>query len=173
MKKFVLVSLIFAIFSCSFPATKEGMTFTNPHSSNTIGNKIYVKKVVDHSETSFLRISKISAEDFTAALKDSLLSSKVFLNTSKKWDEDWALEAEIINVRYPYFVVEFDIDVGTEISYTLYKRGKKVFDTVIVAEDTGRLGDTFFGAKRMRIAHEKSAKSNIKKFIKELEKANL
>lgn len=170
MKKLLLISITFAIFSCSFPATKEGMTLTNYSSSRAIGEKIYVKEAIGGSRTLPFWISKISNEDFTGALEESLLNSKTFLNVSKKWDEDWALEAEIIRVKTPFIGIDFDVE--TQVKYTLYNKGKKMFENVVVGAGTGGLGEAFFAAKRLRIANEKSAKSNIKKFIKELEKAD-
>ena len=116
-------------------------------------------------------ISKISDDNFTAAVKDSLLSSKAFGSLSDNWDESWGLEIEIVGVEQP--IIGIDFNVNTVVKYSLYLKNKKVYETNISASGLAGLNDTFFAIKRLRLPNERSARSNIEEFIKQIAKEKL
>lgn len=166
MKKVVWLILAMYLSGCAFPATKEGMVVTDYIVPKQIGEKIYVKESTGGSVTLPFWKSNIPNDNFTEAVKESLLNSRAFVAQSINWGEDWGLEIEILNVEYPYFA--FNVTVTTNIKYTLYLKGEKVREITVREPGTATLGDTLIGIQRMRIANEYSAKANVKKFIAEL-----
>ena len=170
MKKLTCLLLTLSIFSCAFPSTKEGMTISDYKSPKQIGDKVFVKESKGGSSTLPFWTSEIPDDNFTAAVQDSLLSSKAFSSLANNWDDNWGLEIEILEVDQPFIGTDFT--VRTDIKYSLYLKGKKVYETTISASESATMGDTFFAVKRLRLANENSAKANIKKFIKELSKQN-
>ena len=110
--------------------------------------------------------------DFTKAVKESLLISKAFSALSTNWGDDWGLEIEIRVLDTPLFAF-FDVTVTTGIKYMVYLKGKKVYETYIRESRTVTMGEMFVGRVRMRMATEKSAQANIKKFIEELSNQKL
>lgn len=165
MKKYLLLLAILAS-SCAFPSTKEGMTLTNYESPKQIGDKICVKESKGGSATLPFWTSEISDEEFTAAIKQSLLNSKAFLEVSNDWNEDWGLEIEILDVDQP--LVGATLNVNMRVKYILYFKGKKEYETTIFASDSASISDTLFAVKRLRLANEKSAKKNIHEFVKKI-----
>jgi hypothetical protein len=167
------IFLLFALclVGCAFPATKEGMTLTDYLAPKQTGDKIFVKESTGGSTTLPFWSSQISSDTFTEAVKESLLNSKAFTALSANWGEDWGLELEIREVNQPMF--GFDVTVTTDIKYTLYLAGRKVYEIDTRESGTATMNDTFWGIKRLRIANEYSARANIRKFIEELSMQNL
>lgn len=166
MKRVII--LLFAVYlsGCAFPASKEGMIVTDYTAPRQIGEKIFVKKSTGGSITLPFWKSNIPNDNFSEAVKESLLNSKAFSAQSINWGDDWGLEIEILDVEHPY--IAFDITVTTNIKYSLYLRGEKVQEITICEPGTATISDTLIGVQRMRIANEYSAKANVKKFIAEL-----
>ena len=174
MKK--IIFLIFALYlsGCArmaTPATKEGMVVTNYMAPKQTGENIFVKKSTGGSMTMPYLISTIPNDNFTEAVKESLLNSKAFTALSTNWGDDWGLEIEIRDVDQPMF--GSDLTVTTDIKYALYLKGKKVYETNIREPGTATSGDSAWAVERVRIANEYSGRANIKKFIAELSNQKL
>ncbi len=170
MKKTILLLSILLVASCAFPASKQGMTVTDLKSSKKIGEKIFVKESKGGSTTLPFWTSEISDENFTFAVRESLINSQAFSELSSKWEDDWGLEIEILNVDQP--LVGIDFTVKTQVKYTLYKKGKKAYETTVYETGKATPTDTIFAVARLRIANEKSAKANIAKFVEDLSRNN-
>lgn len=166
MKKGICLLLALFISGCAFPATKEGMVVKNYEAPKQTGERIFVKESTGGSTTLPFWTSQIPNDNFTEAVKESLLISKAFSALSTNWGDDWGLEIEIRNVEQPMF--GFDFTVTTEAQYTLYLKGKEVYKTYVRASGTAGTSDKFIAVARLRIANERSARANIKKFIAEL-----
>ncbi len=110
--------------------------------------------------------SEISDENFTFAVKESLINSQAFSELSSKWEDDWGLEIEILNVDQP--LVGIDFTVKTQVKYTLYKKGNKVYETTVYETGKATPTDAIIAVARLRIANEKSAKANIAKFVEKI-----
>lgn len=158
--------MVMLVASCAFPSKKGGMTITDYESPKKIKDKILVRESIGGSITLPFWTSEISNGEFTAAVQDSLINSKLFTSLSNNWDDNWGLKIEIIKVDQP--LIGIDFTVITNVKYTLYLKGKKVHETTVVADGTATPNDTVFAVKRLRLANEKSAKNNIQKFIKEI-----
>jgi len=166
MKKITCLILALYLSGCAFPATKEGMAVKNYEAPKQTGERIFVKESTGGSMTLPFWTSQIPNDNFTEAVKESLLISKAFSALSTNWGDDWGLEIEIRNVDQPMF--GFDFTVTTDAKYTLYLKGKEVYKTYVRASGTAGTRDEFVAAARLRIANERSARANIKKFIAEL-----
>jgi hypothetical protein len=168
MKKIICLLVVLLTANCAFPASKNGMLVTDHKMSKQVGDKIYVKESKGGSITLPFWMSKIPNDNFTDAVKESLLDSKSFAALSDNWGDAWGLDMEIKSLEQPMF--GFDYTVTTVIKYNLYLKGKKVYTTTIRASGTSIMSDAFTGIARIRIANERSARSNIEKFIAELAK---
>jgi hypothetical protein len=166
MKRVIVLLFTLYLCGCAFPATKEGMIVTDYSAPKQVGEKIFVKESTGGSITLPFWKSNISNDNFSEAVKESLLNSKAFSAQSINWGDDWGLEIEIIDVDQP--ILGFELTVTTNIKYSLYLKGKKVHETTILEHGTAAFSESFIGIQRLRIANEYSAKANIKKFIAEL-----
>lgn len=171
MKKSIYLLLALFLYGCPSPATKEGMIVTDYRAPKQTGDIIFVKESAGGSATDPFGVSKIPNDNFSEAVKASLLNSKAFLALSSNWGDEWALEIDIRNVEQPFF--GFDFTVRTFIRYTLFLRSQKVYETEIYATGTATMDDSFLGLIRLRLANERSARANIKTFIQELSNQNL
>jgi len=171
MKKSILLLLVLSLSGCAFPATKDGMVLTNYTAPKQTGEKIFVKESTGGSITLPFWRSEIPNDNFTEAVKESLLNSKVFSALSSNWGDAWGLEIEISDVKQPLSL--FDCTVITNVKYVLYSKGVKVLETSIQESGTATPSDTIIGVQRQRIANEFSARANIKKFIEVLSNSKL
>jgi outer membrane lipopolysaccharide assembly protein LptE/RlpB len=177
MKKSICLMLVLFIAGCSFPATKEGMIVTNYVAPKQTGERIFIKESTGGIMTLPFWASQIPNDNFTEAVKESLLNSKAFSALSTNWGDDWGLEIEILQVAQPftggtqYTGAEFT--VTTDVTYRLYFKGKKVYETNIHEAGTATFSDSFWAAKRLRLANESSGRANVKRFIAELSNQKL
>lgn len=166
MKRIICLVISLVLSGCAFPASKEGMIVTDYSVPRQTGNKIFVKESTGGSTTLPFVGSKIPNDNFTDAVRASLLHSKAFSEIASNWGDEWGLEINIQNVEQPIFGLDFA--VATTIKYSLFLKDEKVFETEVYESGTATVADSFFAVKRLRLANEKSAKANIKKFIQEL-----
>src|SRR5512139_105194 len=103
MKKGLCIIFALYVSGCAFPATKAGMVVTSYTAPKQTGEKIYVKEATGGSMTLPFWTSQIPNDNFTEAVKQSLLTSKAFSALSTNWGEDWGLEIEIRKVEQPIF----------------------------------------------------------------------
>ena len=141
MKKCICIILGLYLSGCAFPATKEGMVVKNYKAPKQTGEKIFVKESTGGSTTLPFWTSQIPNDNFTEAVKKSLVISKAFSALSTNWGDDWGLEIDIRDVDQPMFGFEFT--VTTETKYTLYLKGEKVYETSIRASGTATTRDSF------------------------------
>ena len=171
MKKSICLMLALFVAGCAFPATKEGMVVTNYVASKQTGQRIFIKESTGGSTTLPFWTSQIPNDNFTEAVKESLLNSKAFSALSTNWGDDWGLEIEIREVNQPFFGAEFS--VTTDIRYTLYLKSKKVYEANIHEAGSATFSDSIWGVKRLRLANESSGRANVKRFITELSNQKL
>jgi len=172
MKKIFLLTLsILFTYNCAITANTSKMTVTDLTAKKTLGDNIIVEESTGGSITLPFWIPNISDDNFTQAVKDSLMNSKIFKSIATKKDTDWKLRMEIIDRDHPWF--GFDMTVTTTIKYTLSIKDKIVFDKTIVEPGTASGTEMLIGVYRAKRANEYSVKNNIKKFITELESAEI
>jgi len=173
MKNIILLLFALYLSGCAFPATKYGMIVTDYTAPKQIGEKIFVKESTGGRSfiLPFFLMTNIPNDNFSEAVKESLLNSRAFSALSSNWGDDWGLEIEIIGVDKPMF--EFDSTVTTTIKYSLYRKGKKIHETTISERGTAKVSESLIGIQRLRIAIEYSAKANVKNFIAELSTVSL
>jgi hypothetical protein len=163
-----IMSLLVALFlsGCAFPASKEGMIVTDYNVQKPTGDKIFVRESTGGSTTLPFFKSKIPNDNFTEAVKTSLLYSKAFSELLSAWGDEWGLEINIKNVDQPMFGLDYT--VTTTIQYSLFLRNEKVFETEVHESGTATIDDSFLGVIRLKLANENSARANIKKFLQQL-----
>ena len=131
------------LVGCATNATVSGMTVkgldkpVTPHKKFKLG--IIIQEVKGGKETNPLWTSKISNENFNAALSNSLKMAGFDLGDQKS--ARYALVATLKNVSEPLF--GFSFDVLTTINYVLIDQTTKniILDNDIESKYTARFGD--------------------------------
>lgn len=158
--------ILLVVVNCAFPASREGMTVRDYTAAKPIDDKIFVQESTGGSITLPFWMSKIGNTNFTDALKDSIITSRLFNTLDDSFGQGWKLKIEIINVDQP--LIGLDFQVKTKVKYSLLKGDNLVKELIIDAEGTGKMDDAFLGVVRMRLANEAAAKANIRKFLEEV-----
>lgn len=101
-------------------------------------------------------ISNIPDDNFTEAVKASLLQSKSFQKISDKMENGWVLKIEILDLDRPWFGTDFKHKLT--VRYTLSNNGKIIFNEPVTAEGTATMGDALIGVYRAKKANEFAAR---------------
>jgi hypothetical protein len=163
-----------ALVGCATNATVSGMTVKTfdktitPHQKFKSG--ISIQAVKGGKETNPLWTSKISNENFNAALSNSLKVAG--FNIADQKSSRYILVATFKDVSEPLF--GFSFDVSTTINYVLVDQSTKriLFDSDIKSKYTAKFGDALYAVKRLRLANEGSARQNISQFIETMSKTD-
>jgi len=171
MKIVKLSAVLFAcalLFGCATGAKIDNMTVKpgelSSNYDNALSDGVKISDVTGGKKTNPAWTSEISSEAFSDALKESLVSEKIYLDNGR-----YSLSAELLKVKQP--VLGINMKVTTHIKYVL--RDTKDNNTILLDETlivpyTATIGDAFVGVKRLRLANEGSAKANIKEFLAKL-----
>lgn len=101
-------------------------------------------------------IPNIPNDNFTEAVKASLVQSKSFQKNSDSMENGWVLKIEIIGLDRPWFGTDFKHKLTAR--YTLTKNGKIIFNEPVTAEGTSTTGDALIGVYRAKKANEFAAR---------------
>ena len=169
LRLLLATTLITLITGCASPAQTSGMSVTaDQASANTydslLRNNIALTEVNGGDKTNPMWTSEIDALDFGAALKQSLANANLLGNGSAPY----ALRANLLRVDQPIFGLNFE--VTSEVEYTLIESStnKVVLREIIRTPFTAGVSDSVIGVKRLRLANEGSARTNITALLKRL-----
>jgi hypothetical protein len=160
---FILITML---FGCASGAKMESMVYNGLEKTydEALKTEVAVETVFGGKNTNPLWASKISNDAFNGAVKMSLTNQGLYSETGR-----YQLNVILLNVRQPLF--GFDLTVTMHARYILSDtQGKQdqrvvIFDENVVSSHTATLGDSFVGAKRLRLANEGSGMNNIEKFL--------
>ncbi len=172
LKNYLLGAVVVSVMGLSGCASNANVgqmtyapqTFKTPKRLSLLTN-IDVKNVEGGQETQALGVSKISNNNFKAALVQSLQSAHLYKTLRKA---QYNLTADVMNLDQPY--VGLDMTVKFKVHYRLEDVKKKVYiyDKDVISSYTAKLNDSLSGVERLRMANEGAARENIKKFIQDL-----
>lgn len=170
MLRFLAVSLFSVILTgCASSAQIPGMTVADAQAKAqaydaSLHTNVQVQEVNGGEKTNPLWTSEIDGPDFRAALQQSLGNAGLLGTDSAPY----ALRANLLRVDQPLFGLDFE--VTSEVEYTLVEvaSNKVVMREVVRTPFTAGVGDAFIAIKRLRLANEGSARSNIDAFLKRL-----
>ena len=156
-----------AMVGCAAPASRDSMSISSAERSfystdKPLSKAVSVGHVSGGEDTNPAWTSEIGNEEFAAALRDSLETSKILNNPALS---KYVLDAILIEVDQP--MIGFTMSVLTEVQYTLRDKisNEIVIQKTFNATGTATTGDAFIGSKRLKIATERSAQENIKRII--------
>ena len=171
MKQLKLFALaVIAVFTvgCSTGAKMQNMAYMGMAGDNQkfdedLNKSVDVKESTGGKDTNPAWTPQISNTEFTGAVRLSLSSRGLYSENGR-----YKLSIEMIEIDQPMF--GFDMTVTTHTRYTLTdsKTNSVLFDEVIIAPYTAKMGEAFLGNERLRIANEGSGKENIKQLINKL-----
>lgn len=130
--------------------------------------------VTGGAETSALGASNISNADFATAIRDSITQSGLFERIAAGADiADYALTADIVRLDRPTFGASFTVHF--EVTWRLTHRGdeKPIWEKSITSTFTAKMGDSLVGVKRLRLANEGAARTNIQDAVAQMSALSL
>jgi hypothetical protein len=124
-------------------------------------------------ETNPMWTSQISNEAFRQALEASILSSGLFSAVLEVEDVDYLLQVELVDMEQP--MMGFNMDVRLSADWRVVKADSKevVFEQRVLGSHTATVGDAFAGVKRLRLANEGAARSNIQQGLERVSNLSL
>ncbi len=165
----IIVSAVSMLGACASGA-KTGAMFapvtaeTVIEQDSALRDAIVASGVEGGKKTNPLWASKVSNEDFLAALQQSLKAHTMLATSAGKYD----LSAQLIQLKQP--LIGISMTVTAKVKYVLKDKasGKVLFDREITSPYTAKMGDAFYGPERLRLANEGAIKASITDLIKSL-----
>lgn len=154
--------------NCAIPARVDKMIVSNIKANNKISNEIFINQSKGGEITLPFWLPKISNENFTQAIKSSVLNSEKFQKISDNKSNHWKLEVEITNWDHPWFGIDFTHSLT--VRYMLYnEKNIEVYNKEIYSIGTATMEETLIGVYRANRANEYAAKENIRLFLLDLD----
>ncbi|MCW7470212.1 hypothetical protein [Leptospira kanakyensis] len=171
MKKLIYSITTLTFLNCAIPARVDKMTVSVVKSNHKINNEIFINESKGGGITLPFWIPKISNENFTQAIKNSVLNSEKFLKIADNNTNHWRLEVEITDWDHPWFGIDFTHSLT--VRYKLYnEKNIEVYNKEIYSKGTATIEETLIGVYRANRANEYAAKKNILLFLLDLENVN-
>jgi hypothetical protein len=125
-----------------------------------------VTDVTGGTKTNPLWASKVSSEDFKAALEASL-KAKGYLAADGS-SAKIKVSAALVGLKQP--MAGLDMSVTSQVHYVVTNAatGAKIFDDLVANTGTATMGEALIGAERLKKANEHSIQGNIESFINRL-----
>ncbi|HEX4350324.1 MAG TPA: hypothetical protein VH251_08045 [Verrucomicrobiae bacterium] len=161
----LLASCLFA--GCASPArTTEMVAKKVPQAAAT--HEPVVVSVQGGDKTNPLWVSKISNENFSAALVESLKQTGLFKSVDTSGDDACRLTTTIEDLEQP--IMGLDMTVSLRIDWLLVRTsdGQDLWHDKILSTYTATVGDNLDGALRLRVANEGAARQNIEQGLAKL-----
>jgi hypothetical protein len=163
---YVIVGLL--IINCAIPARVEKMVISNVKSNNKINSEIFINESRGGEITLPFWLPKISNENFTLAIKNSILNSEKFKSISVNQTNNWILDVEITEWDHPWFGTDFTHSLT--VRYKIYNdKNREIYNKDIKSEGTATLSESLIGVYRANRANEYAAKENIRLFLLDLD----
>ncbi|MEZ1436278.1 hypothetical protein QVM41_08265 [Pseudomonas shirazica] len=170
-----LVSVFIALCTgCASPAQISGMSVASDQTDaqfydQRLHHNIQVTEVNGGDATNPLWTSEIDGPDFGAALKQSLASADLLGEAPAAY----TLRANLLRVDQPIFGLDFEVTCEAEYTLTESATNTVIFREIIRTPFTAGVGDSVIAIKRLRLANEGSARTNIHTLLKRLKELKL
>jgi len=171
----LLVSVFIALCTgCASPAQISGMSVTSNQTDarfydQSLHRSIQVTEVNGGDATNPLWTSEIDGPDFGAALKQSLANAELLSEAPAAY----TLRANLLRVDQPIFGLDFEVTCEAEYTLTESSSNTVIFREIIRTPFTAGVSDSLIAIKRLRLANEGSARTNISTLLKRLKDLKL
>jgi len=170
---FLASAFIALCTGCASPAQISGMSVISDQTDaqfydQRLHRNIQVTEVNGGDTTNPLWTSEIDGPDFGAALKQSLASAGLLGEGTTAY----TLRANLLRVDQPIFGTDFEVTCEAEYTLTESSSNAVIFREIIRTPYTAGMGDSLIGMKRLRLANEGSARTNISTLMKRLKALN-
>lgn len=170
MKNLLLIALLISFSLSLAGCVAQKASYINMTPSTTSDDNVSTDKVLivanvkGGKETNPLMLSQIGDEDYHKAIVETLRKSKIFKEIKQEGNGDYKLITQIIS---------HEIKRGEEVMETLsvlfvnYKlvdldSNKEIWKESVFSQYGAKISEEFVGYKRVKLAHEGSARENLK-----------
>jgi len=152
---------------CATGATPEGMTWAGPAALDEIeavaasDRPTLTLHVTGGSETNPLHTSRIANDAFAEALLTEIVRRGVFRPVH---DEiaDYHLHVDLAEIERPYWGwLDMEVVIRADWRLRAHETGRLVWERRVESAYTATGNDSQWGIRRLRLAHEGSARHNI------------
>ena len=119
------------------------------------------------AKTNPMWMSNVSGPEFQQALEASLRAAGYLADDPTQATGE--IKANLDGLDRP--MAGLDMSVTARVRYAATQSGHEIFNDLVAATGTARLGESLIGVERLRIANEAAVRENIQAFIKRLQDA--
>jgi len=157
---------------CSSAVTREGIVLRDFDAPRKPPQTVSVQ-VGGGRETEAGYLPQISNEVFTAALVESITTSRTFSRVIHGGRADYLLQVTLISLDQPAIGANFTVKMEAAWRLMRSDTGGVVWREAIKSSHTQTAGETFAGATRLRLATEGAARNNIREGLARIVRLDL
>lgn len=156
--------------ACSARPSAENMQVRHEGAAKKIGTRIFVEQATGGGENDVLAHTiigdvNIPNDEFTEAVRNSMMESGFFDGPSQRFDEEWGLRVKIMEVDSSHAIVVPVASGKLAAQYSIYYKGHLAYEFEVASEGNDiSLFGTYGSAKAG--ATEDAAQNNITEFLK-------
>lgn len=166
-----LLGAVIVLAGCASGARPSEMVYVpedTPDFNRELERQIAIGHVRGGEQTNPAWISAIGGDEFAIAVARTLSGLDLFCEDGRH-----VLDIALLDVAHPAFGIE--MEVITTIRYVLRDSisNAVVMDETVIAGYTATVRQSLYGATRLRLANEGSARANIKQFVELLARLDI
>lgn len=159
-----------ALVACTARPSADNMQVRHEGNPRKIGSRIFVEQATGGGENDILAHTivgevNIPNEEFTEAVRNSMLESGFFDGPARNFNEEWGLRVKIINVDTSLAVIIPTASGNVVAQYSIYYKGNLAYEFEVASEGNGMSLLGTYGSIRAD-ATEDAAQNNITEFLK-------
>jgi hypothetical protein len=113
------------------------------------------------AETSALGSTNIGNPELKAAIEKSIVDSRLFREVVQGQGGEYRLSVTVVQISKPVFGFDFTVSMEAGWSLVRMRDNQVVLRKAITSSHTATMGDAFAGVRRLQLAVEGAARSNI------------
>ncbi len=164
--------VVLTMYGCAAPANRAAMAVQSSASGKTHPYSVSVE-TAGGQETGAMDSSNISNDDLKAAIENSITQTNLFKSVVSGKNGDYELTVTVTRISKPMFGLSLTVDLETAWSLIKVSDNSVALRKVITSTHTATFGDAAAAIKRLRLAVEGAAQSNISQGLDAIAELNL
>ena len=155
------IAMALVLGGCATPADNRAMAVSAPAQPGKQHPFSVGVATAGGAETSSLGSTNIGNPDLKAAIEKSIVDNRLFREVVQAPGGQYQLSVTIVQMSKPVFGFDFTVSMEAGWSLVRVRDNQVVLRRAITSSHTATMGDAFAGVKRLQLAVEGAARSNI------------
>lgn len=155
------VAIALLLAGCATPADNRAMAVAAPAQAGKQHPYSVGVATAGGAETSALGSTNIGNPELKAAIEKSIVDTRLFREVVQGQGGQYQLSVSVVQISKPTFGLDFTVSMEAGWSLVRMRDNQVILRKSITSSHTATMGDAFVGVRRLQLAVEGAARSNI------------